>query len=126
LDSLIADLLVIIHLFFIVFVIFGAILCFFNGKWAWLHIPAVLWGAGIELTGRLCPLTPLENRLRLAAGGPEYDVGYISHYFLPMIYPTGLTRNIQIVLGLSALLFNLLLYTAMLIRKQNHRLHQDN
>lgn len=119
--SFIADVIVIIHFLFILFVIFGGIFSYFNNKWVWLHIPAVLWGAGIELSGGICPLTPLENRLRLAGDDPSYEPGFIEHYLLPIIYPEGLTRNIQICLGLFVLVFNLLLYSALFIRRRKNQ-----
>ena len=98
-----ADLLVVIHLGFILFVIGGGFLLL---KWRWLvvaHLPAALWGALIEFQGWLCPLTPLEQRLRLAAGEQGYAGGFIQHYLLPVIYPEALTRDIQILLGVAVI-----------------------
>ncbi|MDW7773994.1 MAG: DUF2784 domain-containing protein [Desulfobulbaceae bacterium] len=115
--SILADLIVIIHFLFILFVLFGGILCFFNIKWAWMHIPAAIWGAGIEFSGWICPLTPLENRLRMSGSGTGgYSSGFIEHYLLPIIYPEELTRNIQIFLGLFVLICNLFVYSALFIK----------
>jgi len=120
--NLLADLIVVLHFLFIVFVLFGGMLCLVNGKWAWLHVPAVIWGAGIEFSGWICPLTPLENRLRYAGDGVPHEAGFIEHYLLPIIYPEGLTRNIQIVLGLLVLVFNLLVYSAVVIKRKKKQL----
>jgi hypothetical protein len=73
---------------------------------AWLHIPAAVWGALIELAGWICPLTPLEGSLRRQAGGEGYRGGFIDHYILPILYPGDLTRTIQVVLGLLVILIN--------------------
>lgn len=101
-----ADLIVIVHLTFIAFVMAGG-LCALHWRWvAALHIPAALWGALVEFTGWICPLTPLENELRRAAGVAGYSGGFIEHYLLPLIYPPGLTRTIQIGLGLLVVVVN--------------------
>ena len=100
--KLLADLVVVFHFLFIVFAIFGGVLAL-RWRWiAWLHLPCAAWGAAIELTGRVCPLTPLENSLRAAGGAVGYPGGFIEHYLLAAIYPAGLTRDIQ--LGLAGIL----------------------
>jgi hypothetical protein len=105
-----ADLLVILHLAFILFVMLGGVLLF-RWPWvAWLHLPAVAWGALIELVGWICPLTPLEQRLRASAGEAGYTGGFAEQYLLPLIYPDGLTREIQLALGLLVLIFNAVIY----------------
>ena len=111
-----ADLLVLLHLVFIIFVMAGGFTVF---KWPWmalLHIPAAVWGALIEFSGWICPLTPWENGLRQLAGQEGYSVGFIEHYVLPLIYPTGLTREIQIVLGSIVIAVNLVIYGVLLYR----------
>ncbi len=116
LSRLVADLLVVIHLGFILFVIGGGFLVI---KWRWVcffHLPAALWGALIEFQGWLCPLTPLEQRLRLAAGEQGYTGGFIQHYLLPLIYPEALTRDIQIGLGVLVIVVNLAAYAWVLVR----------
>ena len=96
---LFADLIVAIHFGFILFVIFGGLLVLKWPKLIWLHLPAAIWGALIEFAGWICPLTFLENRLRSAHGG-GYASGFVEHYILPIIYPAGLTREIQIGLAI--------------------------
>ena len=105
-----ADIVVLIHFGFILFVIFGG---FLTLKWRpliWLHIPAAIWGALIEFTGWICPLTTLEKELRGNNGDGGYSTGFIEHYITPVIYPEGLTRNIQIAMGIAVVLLNLFIY----------------
>jgi len=77
---------------------------------AWLHVPAAVWGVWIEFSGRICPLTPLENRYRLLGGQAGYAGGFIEHYILPVLYPHGITRTAQVLLGLAVAAFNVWLY----------------
>lgn len=110
LKLLTADLIVLIHFTFILFVMFGGFLVM---KWRWiicLHLPAVVWGIFIEFFGWFCPLTTWENQLR-RNNGSEYSTGFIEHYIIPLIYPVGLNRDIQIVLGIALILLNLFIYT---------------
>jgi hypothetical protein len=108
---ILADLVVLLHLFFIIFVVTGGFAAYF---WSWrmvlLHLPAVIWGMYIEFSGNICPLTPLENHFRQLAGQERYPSGFIDHYLVPIIYPVGLTRDIQIVLGLFVFVVNLVAY----------------
>jgi Protein of Unknown function (DUF2784) len=108
--SSLADLLLVLHLAFILFVIFGGLLVLWKPRWAWLHLPVLAWGVGISLCGWICPLTPLEQRLRTAAGERAYSGGFIDHYLMPLIYPPGLNRMTQVALGMLLLLGNVLLY----------------
>ncbi len=112
-----ADFVVVIHAAFVLFVIFGGLLVLRSPRLTWLHLPAAVWGILIEFAGWTCPLTPLENALRLRGGEAGYSAGFIEHYVLPALYPTGLTRNFQIVLGSVVLVFNLAVY-AMIIARQ--------
>jgi hypothetical protein len=105
-----ADLVACLHLAFILFVVLGGLLVLRWPRWAWFHLPAVGWGALIELMGWICPLTPLENRLRLEAGTAGYEGGFVEHYLLPVLYPAHLSRSIQIFLGLGVLLINFFVY----------------
>jgi hypothetical protein len=105
-----AELIVIVHFTFVLFVIFGGLLVLWRKKWAFAHVPAVLWGALIEFFGWICPLTPLEKWLRIQSGSVGYERGFVEHYILPVLYPDGLTRGIQIGLGLFVLGFNLMVY----------------
>ncbi len=108
--ALLADLLLTVHFLFILFVVFGGLLVASHRAWIWLHLPAVLWGALVELMGWICPLTPWEWRLRELAGGSGYTEGFVQHYLLPLIYPAGLTRELQLAMGLAVLLINLGVY----------------
>jgi len=117
---LLADLVVLGHFAFILFVLFGGLLVLRRPRLAWLHLPAVAWGALIEFRGWICPLTPLENRLRLLAGEEGYRTGFVEHYILPLVYPSGLTREVQLVLGAVVLAINAAVYVAVL-RKRKRR-----
>ena len=113
---LLADLVVLIHLAFVIFVVLGGLLAL-KWRWVvWLHLPAAVWGALIEFGGWICPLTPLENWLRQQGGEQGYVGGFIQHYIVPVLYPTGLTREIQIVLGLTVVILNLVVY-ALIFRQ---------
>lgn len=109
--SLLADGVLLVHLGFICFVVLGGFLVLARRAWAWFHLPAAVWGIAIEWGGWVCPLTPLENWLRRRAGGEGFQGGFVEHYLLPVIYPSGLTREVQIALGLLVLAINLALYT---------------
>lgn len=113
-----ADCLVVLHLGCICFVVFGGLLAL---KWRWVasvHVPAAIWGAALEFRGWICPLTPLEQHFRQAAGQRGYGGGFIEHYLVPIIYPAGLTPNLQYLLGCFVLGFNLALYGWMLYRRK--------
>ena len=111
-----ANLLLVIHLGFVCFVVLGGLLV---GKWrwlAWVHIPAVVWGVLIEFQGWLCPLTPLEQRLREAAGQTGYGGGFIEHYLVPVLYPAQLNYEMQIILGALVIVINIGIYGWLLAR----------
>lgn len=93
---LLANILLLLHLAFILFVVAGGLLMAWKPKLVWLHLPAVVWGALIEFMGWVCPLTPLENHFRRLSGESGYQSGFIEHYLLPLIYPDTLTpqRNL--------------------------------
>lgn len=105
-----ADFIVLLHFAFILFVIFGGMLALRLPRLAWLHLPAAAWGVFVEISGRLCPLTPLENHLRDLAGQPRYRQGFIDHYIMPLVYPTNLQRTEQMLLGVGCLVLNGLVY----------------
>jgi hypothetical protein len=114
--GLTADIIVLVHLGFIVFVALGG---FFVAKWpkmAFLHLPCASWGVLIAFGGWICPLTPLEMHFRQIAGRAGYDGGFIDHYVMPLIYPAGLTREMQIALGLIILSVNLWVYGRLLVK----------
>ena len=99
------------HFAFIVFVVLGGLLVVRDRRWAWVHLPAVAWVVWLELTGAICPLTPLENTLRAQAGEAGYGGGFIDHYLMPIIYPAGLTPQIQWGLGIAVFALNAAIYT---------------
>ncbi|PLX72872.1 MAG: DUF2784 domain-containing protein [Desulfuromonas sp.] len=119
-SRLAADLIVLLHFSYILFVVFGGLLVLRWPKLAWLHLPAVVWGAVVELAGFICPLTPLENDFRAAAGEQDYNGGFIEQYLFPIIYPSGLTRDIQVMLGLGVIAINVVIYL-LLIRRRRAR-----
>jgi len=115
--GLFADAVLVLHLAFIVFVVAGGLLVWRFPRVAAAHIPAVLWGIYIELSGNICPLTPIENRLRHMVGETGYTGGFIEHYLMPMIYPHGLTREIQYVLAGVVIIVNLSAYGWLIYRR---------
>ena len=118
-----ADLVLVVHLAFVLFVVLGGLLVVRWPWLAWLHLPAAIWGVLIEYTGWICPLTPLENSLRVKGGEAGYAGGFIQHYIQPVLYPAGLTRSTQVVLGSMALLVNLAAY-AIVLSRLKHRFPQ--
>ena len=106
-----ADLTVVAHGLFIVFVVFGGLLVVRWPRVAWAHLPCAAWGALIEFRGWICPLTPLENHFRRLAGEGGYPGGFIETYLIPLIYPGAvLTREVQIGLGVGVVVVNLAAY----------------
>jgi hypothetical protein len=108
--ALLADLVLALHFAFVMFVALGGFLVLKRPVVAWAHVPAALWGAGIEFTGGICPLTPLENALRARAGVAAYEGDFVARYLLPVLYPEGLTREAQLVLGAAVVVVNAVLY----------------
>lgn len=104
--GVLADLVLILHLLFVLFVVLGGAWVIYRPRVAWLHVPAFVWGALVELTGGVCPLTPLEQWLRRAAGELGYSGGFVEHYLLGLLYPEGLARRDQWVLGVLVLGIN--------------------
>ena len=113
-----ADFVLITHLAFIVLVVAGALLVLRIPWFAWIHLPAATWGAFVELTGRICPLTTLENALRIRAGQEGYAISFVEQYVLPVIYPAGLTRSIQFWLAGLVIAINAILYTWIVFDKR--------
>jgi hypothetical protein len=105
-----ADVLVVVHLGFVVFVVLGGLVALRWRRAAWLHAPCALWGAWIAFYGGICPLTPLENALRRAGGQAGYQTSFVEHYVLPVLYPADLTRGVQIVLGTVVVIVNVTVY----------------
>lgn len=108
--SLLADVVVVFHFTFVLFVIFGGFLLVRYPKLIYLHAPVAVWGALIELAGWICPLTPLENSLRLRGGSAGYEGGFVEHYIIPVLYPHALNRSIQAVLGALVITVNAVAY----------------
>ena len=106
------------HFAFILFVMFGGLFALCWRRAPWLHIPCFLWGSWIELSGGICPLTPLEQRLRRAAGDSTYAGSFIEHYILPVMYPPGLTRGVQLTLAVGLVLLNVAIYTWVIRRRR--------
>lgn len=114
-ERIAADIIVLLHFAFILFVGLGGLLCLRWKRAAWVHIPAATWGATIEFTRGVCPLTPLEQRLRVAAGEAGYSGSFVEHYLLPVIYPIGLDQSLQFALGILVVLVNLAVYAWVLL-----------
>ncbi len=114
-----ADCVLLLHLAFILFALLGAAMA---ARWRWIplvHLPAAAWGFFVELTGRSCPLTDLENHLRIKAGLSGYSDSFIEHYLLAIIYPAGLTREIQFALAAVVIVVNIAIYGWLLVRKRD-------
>ena len=116
--GLLADAVLLAHAAFVAFVVLGGFLVLRWQRLAWVHLPVVAWGAGIELTGGICPLTPLENHLRALAHEQGYAGGFVEHYVFGLLYPEGLTRDVQIALGLGVLALNAAVYARLLYRRR--------
>lgn len=121
LANIAADCTVLLHLAFILFVVLGGLPVLKFRKLAFFHVPAAIWGVLAELGGLTCPLTPLENMFRRYGESSGYSGGFVEHYITPVIYPSGLTRDTQIALGIGVIVVNLLLYGFMLVRLGLHK-----
>ncbi|MEQ9004986.1 MAG: DUF2784 domain-containing protein [Pseudomonadales bacterium] len=123
LARLAADLTLIVHAAFVAAVVLGGV-AWLRWRWApWLHLPMAAWGAWVEIAGRLCPLTVIENRLREAAGSAGYGGGFIEHYLLAALYPEGLDRNTQLLLGAGVIAINLAIYFWVWRRRRARSAH---
>ncbi len=115
--KLAADGVVLLHFAFVIFVVFGGLAVWRRPRLMWLHMPAAAWGVFIELSGGVCPLTPLENRLRIACGEIGYSGGFVEEYLIPVVYPDDLTRWVQISLGVGVVAVNLVVYGLLIVRR---------
>jgi uncharacterized membrane protein len=111
-----ADAILVLHFAFVLFVLLGGLVVLRSPRLAWLHLPAVGWAAFVEFTGRICPLTPLENVLRRSAGETGYAGDFVQHYLVALLYPEGLTRATQLLFALLVVVLNLVFYGALLRR----------
>ena len=114
---ILADTTVVLHLGFVLFVIFGGLLVARCPWIAWIHLPSAVWGAWVEFAGWVCPLTPLENWLRQQGGGPGYTSSFIEHYLTPILYPSSLSRELQWSLGGLVILVNAAVYWLLFCRR---------
>ena len=121
--ALLAGAMVLLHLAFVIFALAGAVLAVWWPRVLWLHVPAAVWAAYIELSGGICPLTPLENDLRTRAGLDYYSGDFVARYVFPVLYPEGLTRDAQTAAGIAVLGINAVLYgwVARRGRRARHR-----
>ena len=113
--KILTNLVVLIHLLFILYVVFGALLAFRWKRSLIIHIPAVIWGVIVEYMNLICPLTPLENYFRKLAGYASFSTGFIDHYLTPVIYPENLEQSTQIFFGSFVVIINILAYTLIVI-----------
>ena len=122
--SLLADGVVLLHLAFVGFALLGGLFVLRWPRLGWIHLPAVVWGAWVELAGWICPLTPLENRLRILAGGTGYHGGFVEHYVVPALYPPELTRDLQMLFGGIVVVMNICIYAIVWHRHRRSRRRQ--
>lgn len=120
---LLADTVLLLHLTFVLFVLFGGLLALRWRSILWVHLPAVVWGAFVEFSGWICPLTPLENWLREQGGAGAYEGDFLGQYLLALLYPNGLTRPVQLMLGLFVIAMNTAIYLWLWRRNRLHRTH---
>ena len=114
--KLLSDFIVIFHFAFVLFVIFGGLLLFWKRKIVWIHLPCAFWGAFVEFSGKICPLTPLEIWFRVQGGAEAYKGGFIEHYILQIVYPPDLTRDTQTTLGAIVIVVNFVIYGVFIYR----------
>jgi hypothetical protein len=117
---LLSDVVVLIHLAFILFAVLGGIFVIWRRRILWLHLPAVAWAAWIEFCGGICPLTHMENWLLVKSGQGGYHGDFIANYIMPIVYPANLTRKIQVTLAISVIIINLLIYGCVFMMKKNN------
>ena len=108
-----ADLVLAAHFAFVVLAVAGGVLVYFDARWAWLHVPVVLWSSIVNLAGWTCPLTPLEKSLRAHGGGSGYSGGFVEHYIGNAVYPGGMPRQMELIAGISIVVWNGLVYSCI-------------
>lgn len=112
-NRLAADAVLLLHFAFVIFAVFGGFLVLLDRRWMWLHIPSVLWSSIVNLASWTCPLTPLEKGYRQRVG-KAYDGGFVQHYIAPAVYPGGMPRRLELIAGISILVWNVIVYAAIL------------
>ena len=112
-DRLAANLVLLLHFAFVALAVFGGFGILINPRWAWVHVPIVVWSSVVNVAGWTCPLTPLENRLRAAADGTAYKGGFVQHYIGPLVYPQGMPRRFELTAGIAVVLWNAVLYACI-------------
>jgi hypothetical protein len=120
-DRLAADTVVALHLAFVVFAALGGMLAWRRLGYAWIHLPALAWAGFVEFSGTICPLTPLENRLRVRAGEAGYPGSFVEHYLMPVLYPAGLTPDAQKWIGAALVALNVAIYAVALARARSRK-----
>ncbi len=110
-----AELVLALHFVWVAFAVFGGFLGFLDPRWLWLHLPAVLWSAVVNLAGWTCPLTPVEQKLRRDAGGAGYEGGFIAHYIGPVVYPGGMPRRLELTAAVSITIWNAIVYSVIFL-----------
>ena len=125
LDRVLADLLVLFHLGFVFFAVLGGLAVLRWPRAAWIHLPVAAWGAWVEFSSTVCPLTPLENHLRRLGGEAGYSGGFIAHYILPVLYPAGLGPRTRIALGVFVVLLNVAAYVLVWRRRSDRSVGSD-
>lgn len=116
-----ADLTMILHLLFVLYVLFGALLSFIWPRSTWVHLVAVVWGVVVNMTGWFCPLTPIENYFRQRAGAEGIGNGFLEHYLGPIIYPQGIPENAGLIVGLFALSWNVVIYFFVWLTRRSRK-----
>lgn len=109
-NRLAANIVLLIHFAIVLFAVFGALGVLASARWPWYHLPVVIWSSAVNLAGWTCPLTPLENRFRVAAAGQGYEGGFVQHYVGSLVYPGGMPRRFELIAGVAIVVWNALLY----------------
>jgi hypothetical protein len=117
---LLADSILLFHFAFVVFALFGGVAVLYKRWVLWLHLPVVLWSSVVNLAGWICPLTPMENMFRSLAGQAGYEGGFVEHYIKPLVYPVGMPRELELVAGVSVLVWNVFVYTFVAFWMRRH------
>lgn len=116
-----ADVVLLGHFLFVVFAVLGGVLVYANATWALIHVPVVLWSSIVNLAGWTCPLTPLEKSLRVKAGQSGYEGDFVQHYVGRLVYPRGMPRQMELMAGVSIIVWNVLVYVVVLVVRSNGR-----